>query len=358
VHAPDAAAAFAALLDLLREGERGFTEGDRAVPDEISAAEGYGWLTTTLAVALDCYLWADSARPEFVELTSPTRRWGGDNSDAAYWFAPLDPTRRYRITGEAIDCAYLSLTVYGGPDDGRWSTRIVATANDESLGVDRDGPFELLLGPEETDGPGHLRLDPDAVAVVARDYHLHPKAEGRSTFRIECLDPRPTPHRASDADVAHRLRQATNFLRELYGLFPMSPPSAPNTLLEPYAVPEHTYGWAAGDAAYAMGSYDLADDEALLVEGTWPACRFWNLCLWNPYLQTHDYRYEQVTINGGEAVPEPDGSYRLVVSATDPGVPNWLTTAGHPRGILWFRWFLPERTPDAPTTTVVALGDL
>jgi hypothetical protein len=107
-----------------------------------------------------------------------------------------------------------------------------------------------------------------------------------------------------------------------------------------------------------MGCYDLADDEALVIQGTWPACRFWNLCLWNPYLQTHDYRYEQVTLNGGQVTYEDDGSWRIVVAAEDPGVPNWLSTAGHPRGILWFRWFLPDHTPAPPTTTVMKLADL
>ena len=127
--------------------------GDRAVADDLAALEGYRWLTITLQVALDCYLWADADRPEFVELTSPTRKWGGDNADAAYWFAPVDPRRRYRVTGRRVDAAYLSLTVYGGPDDGRWSTRIVATANDESLSFADDGTFELLLGPDLEPGP-------------------------------------------------------------------------------------------------------------------------------------------------------------------------------------------------------------
>lgn len=347
MHAPDTAAAFAELLDALRAGEAGFQTGDRAVVDDLAALEGYRWLTTTLQVALDCYLWADADRPEFVALTSPTRKWGGDNADAAYWFAPVDPRRRYRISGCRVDAAYLSLTIYGGPDDGRWSTRIVTAVNDEHLDIDADGRFTWEPGP----------LDDDAVAVVARDYHLDPTREGRSTFAIECLDGPPDPPRPTDADTAARLRRAATFLRELYGLFPLPTPvpAAANVVAEPYPVPTSTYGWAAGDAAYAMGSFDLADDEALVIEGRFPPCRFWNLCLWNPYLQTYDYRYEPVWINGGQAVTGPDGGYRLVVAHRDPGEPNWLSTAGHRQGVLWFRWFLPETTPERPATSVVRL---
>jgi hypothetical protein len=358
VHAPETAAAFAELLDLVREAERTFQDGNRAVADDLAAVEGYGFLATTLGVALDCYLWADPVRPAFVELETPTRKWGGDNADAAYWFAPIDPRRRYRITGRRVDAAYLSLTVYGGPDDGRWSTRIVATANDETMPIADDGSFELHLGPDLESGPSSIHLDDDAVAVVTRDYHVHPASEGRSSFAIECLDGPTAPPRPTDASTAAGLRRAVAFLRELHGIFPIAPPGEPNTVSDPYPVPSATYGWAAGDAAYAMGRFDLADDEALVIEGAFPACRFWNLCLWNPFLQTFDYRHEQVTINGGQAVPEPDGSYRLVVADADPGVPNWLSTAGHGSGVLWFRWFLPASTPSRPTTRVVPVAEL
>ena len=44
-----------------------------------------------------------------------------------------------------------------------------------------------------------------------------------------------------------------------------------------------------------------------------------------------------------------------IVAAHDPGMTNWLSTAGHPRGLLWFRWFLAESMPDRPTTEVITL---
>src|SRR6185295_8803932 len=95
---------------------------------------------------------------------------------------------------------------------------------------------------------------------------------------------------------------------------------------------------------------------ALIIEGRAPRCAFWNLCLWNPYLQTYDYRYHRIAINGGQTQYEADGSWRVVVAARDPGMPNWLSTAGHPRGVLWFRWFLAEEHPERPQTRVVKIG--
>ena len=52
---------------------------------------------------------------------------------------------------------------------------------------------------------------------------------------------------------------------------------------------------------------------------------------------------------------EWDGSWTIVVADRDPGHPNWVSTAGHPSGLLWFRWFYPERTPDPLAAEVVPI---
>ena len=67
----------------------------------------------------------------------------------------------------------------------------------------------------------------------------------------------------------------------------------PNYIDPPYPVPTATFGWAAGDAAYAMGSYELSNDQALVLRGRSPECAFWNICLWNPFLHTYNYDYER-----------------------------------------------------------------
>jgi hypothetical protein len=39
-------------------------------------------------------------------------------------------------------------------------------------------------------------------------------------------------------------------------------------------------------------------------------------------------------------------------------VPNWISTADHPRGRIWFRWFLPESPPARPSARVAPLAEL
>jgi hypothetical protein len=86
-----------------------------------------------------------------------------------------------------------------------------------------------------------------------------------------------------------------------------------------------------------MGTFDLGDDDALVITGRSPECRFWNVCLWNQLLQTYNYEYERSTINGGQVRYEPDGSWTIVVAHRDSGHPNWVSPAGHSRGRIWFR---------------------
>lgn len=352
------AAAVHEFLDVLRDLEPRFREGERALTDDQAVLEGYQWMFSIAQVALDTQVWADPANPRFVEIVGPYKKWGGDNSDAFYVFAPVDPAHTYRVRATIGDAVYWSLTVYGGPRDGRYSERIVGIVNDRDVRPGPDGVVELVLGRERPSGwdGAFIRLDDDAVCAITRDYLIDPVRGRRVEWTIEALDP-PTTYREDDADLARRFRAASTWLREQSAMVPI-PLGEPNVIDEPYPVPTATFGWAAGDAAYAMGSFDLADDEALVVRGRSPECAFWNLCLWNQFLHTYNYDYERVTLNGGQASYEPDGSWTIVISATDPGHPNWVSTAGHPRGRIWLRWFFPDATPERPTTEVVPVVSL
>jgi hypothetical protein len=107
-----------------------------------------------------------------------------------------------------------------------------------------------------------------------------------------------------------------------------------------------------------MGSFVLDDGQALVLRGRSPDCAFWNVCLWNPFLHTYNYDYERVTINGEQVRYEEDGSWTIVIASTDPGHPNWISTAGHTKGRIWIRWFLPDATPPRPQAEVVRVEDV
>lgn len=350
-------AVFAEIMDELRDLERKLVTHEEVGADEQSACEAYRWLFSITQVALDCFVWGDTAAPRFVDIVGATKKWGGDNADAFYQHAPLDPQRRYRVTGHRGDAVYMSLTVYGGPNDGRYSERIVGSVNDRDLTFDDQGRFSFWIAPEALDdGPGITTSD-DAVVAITRDYLADPFTQQRSTWRIESLDPAP-PYELTDDELARRMTCALTWIRDQAAIVPVGTFGEPNSIEPPYPVPTATFGWAAGDAAYAMGGFDLSPGRALIVSGRSPECAFWNLCLWNPLLHTYNYDRGRVTINGMQVTYEPDGSWAVVVSDTDPGHPNWVSTQGHRTGRIWLRWFLPVNTPEPLTTRVVPLSEV
>ena len=172
-----------------------------------------------------------------------------------------------------------------------------------------------------------IRLEPDAVAAITRDYLEDPATGLRARWHVEADDP-PDTFREDDADAgpSHPGHDDLGARAGRHRPAAASRPRTPST--RPYPVPTTTFGWAAGDAAYAMGAFELADDEALVIRGRSPECVFWNMCLWNPLLHTYNYDYERVTINGAQVEYEPDGSWTIVVAARRRSTP----TGCRPRG--------------------------
>jgi len=371
----ESSAAWRELIDGLAGFDSAFLTGDRAVTDGRTVAEGYRMIGTLLGVALDTYLYAEPSRPVFVDVNTPfrrDRRWGGDNTDAYYCLAPIDPARRYRVSGRRGDSAYFSLTVYNEPSPGAWSDRVVGVLRDTDLGIAADGTFDCVLGtsrPEGYDGP-FIELAADAAVVMTRDYQVDPFAGRRVEWQIEALEP-PDPIRHDDAETAAGLRSALTWLRTMFAIVPLAVgvrgddahnlghevAGTANTFADPYRVPDANFGWSATDACYSFGSFDLADDEALVVTHQPPDCRFWNLVVWNPFMGTHNAGDGPTSVNHGTAVPNPDGTVTVVISRALGKHPNAVTTVGSPRGNLAFRWFLADEVPAPPRVELVRLQD-
>ena len=109
---------------------------------------------------------------------------------------------------------------------------------------------------------------------------------------------------------------------------------------------------------YFHSAWELADDEALVLEAKEiPECQTWNFQLDNWWMESLDYRHHKIHVNKHTAHYEPDGSVRVIVSHTDPGLPNWIDTAGHYHGIMGVRWVRADAHPQ-PGTRVMKLADL
>jgi hypothetical protein len=75
-------------------------------------------------------------------------------------------------------------------------------------------------------------------------------------------------------------------------------------------------------------------------------------------MQTLDYCTRKSSVNGAQLVLRDDGTYRIVVAARDPGVPNWLDTGGHRRGTIFWCFLLPTEDPERPRCRVVDVDEV
>jgi hypothetical protein len=74
-------------------------------------------------------------------------------------------------------------------------------------------------------------------------------------------------------------------------------------------------------------------------------------------LETIHYGRHQSSLNGHQAVVDPDGLVRFALSSRDPGVANWLDTAGHSNGAMLLRCVRTESAP-VPRTRVVKVDEV
>jgi hypothetical protein len=308
-------------------------------------------------------------------IVSPVRKLQGDNPDALYHFARIRGDRTYRIFGTVREECYTSFTIHGKAPDGAMAGPLLGDINNRDFDVNADGTYELFLS--ATPGPGMhdrnwLRLDAAAHSVVVRSYYQLPVSAQNDPaisvcIGIECLDEVGLPGPLTDAALAERMGEGIAFIRQAslsQATFGNSSPvpfvsNVPNTLPVPFSfrnsglpVP------GAADIWYSMGRYRLDPDEALLITGTLPTCVFVNVMLWNKHMQTMEYRNRQSSLNQAQLALEADGSFRIVVAHTDPGVANWLDTEGHREGSIFWRFLLPEYDPAAINCEVVPLSNL
>ncbi|MCB0972155.1 MAG: DUF1214 domain-containing protein [Acidimicrobiales bacterium] len=359
------------LLATLGEvGER-FAGPEWAIAAPDDEAEALRVLLHHLATGVETQLEQDPARPTFRAIVTPWRKALGDNADARYHDALVDPAGTYRIRGRTGGAVYVSITVEAGAADGAFPSGTVGVLNDTEFDVDDDGAFEVVLGgpPRER---GWLALADDASRLTVRHYWEQVDSPSRPpapdlALEIELIDgdvasPPPAP---TDASVAAAIERMATYVRSRT-LEAIAKPGEgeppPFVSREPHTFPPPVrpgaHALAAADAAYSMAPYLLGPDEALVMTARWPECRCANVSLWNRQMQTFDYLRGPVSLNRAQAVAEPDGTIRIVLAHADPGVPNWLSTEGRPFGLVFWRFMLPAGEIATPTAEVVPAASL
>jgi hypothetical protein len=357
------------LIEVLGRKDASFDDlAWRLFGDEDTLAEARIMLLHTLNHALDVWLGADPARPAFRRWHFPDKKLFGDNPDAIYYEAPVSADHRYRIRGNTDGAIYTSFSVERTKKPGDRIGKLGATLNDTEFEIESDGSYEIIASATPQEG-NWLRLDPDAISITTRHYFELEKSVAADPLRlipvvIEPLEPPAPPSPPTDASIAASIRRVAQWLdrsvnpfREDFTFSWVS--KVPNQLPPP-SIDESNedIGYAAMDNVYSMAPFLLKSDQALVIRGRWPKCRFANVVLWNRFLQTLDYRYRNVSLNRKQTKLEKDGSFKMILAHEDPGRPNWLDTEGRMIGIIFWRFQMPEEEIEPLTTEVVPFASL
>lgn len=346
------------FCDSLKQAGRVVT-AEGSPHDLLDRAEGFRYLSRLARAALETFLeYGDPEAPALHRPVHETAKIGADNPDNYYQRAAISGRYEYRIRGRRGTVHYLGFGAQSpgvaSSGDSRQSGYLEASA----LEIGPDGSFEIALSREPRPG-NWLPLAEDSESLLVRQTFLDRERETPAELVIERVDgggpPRPlTPERLDGG-----LRAAAGLVNGCAALFASwvrGFEKHPNQL--PLFDPRVSLG-AGGDPniTYYHAYWRLEPDEVLLIEVTPPACDSWNFQLDNWWMESLDYRHHRIHVNKHTAVAEGDGSVRIAVAHEDPGLPNWIETAGHRHGTMCFRWIGAKEHPQ-PRTRVVRLAEL
>ncbi len=332
---------------------------DASPADPFDRAEGVRYLSRLTRVALESYIeFADPLAPVLRRPSHETVKIGADNPDNYYQSAAISGDYEYRIRGTRGSVHYLGFGTYAGNYGS--SARMGQTGYLEAadLEVDSEGRFEIALSCKEQAG-NWLPMEPDSSSLIVRQTFQDRKREQIAALEIERVGAEGPPLPISADFIDQGLAAASAYVAGTAALFTDWAEGFAKRVneLPPFdpAVAKAAHG--DPNIRYYHGYWELGPDEVLVVEVTPPACDYWNFQLNNYWMESLDYRYHTIAVNHHGARTREDGSVRIVVSHKDPGVDNWIDTAGHSRGTMCLRWIGADEHPQ-PTTRVLKLSDL
>jgi hypothetical protein len=241
----------------------------------------------------------------------------------------------------------LSFTITGGL--GMTERRGVGYINDQQLNRDAEGNFTLLLSKDMPDINAYgnngvpanwIQIPNDASGILVRQYMADRSLSEQATLAIEILGEQPAYAPPSDQTIADSLIGTSYAFLKLTTLHKYVLPELLTETNQFVQTSSESLGSAISgeDNLYMIGSYQLADDEALVITAQPPETRYWNLTLESRWHETHDYLHRPTSLTLSEVEYGADGSVEFVVAHQDPGHPNWLDTSGYQFGFMTFRW--------------------
>jgi hypothetical protein len=330
-----------------------------APDDPLDRAEGFRYLSRLARAALESFVeYADPDAPALHRPVHETAKIGADNPDNYYQHATISGRREYRIRGRRGSIHYLDFATQTGGVASSGDSRQTGHLEGSQLAIGPDGRFEIALSCEERPG-NWLPMEPETTTLIVRQTYHDREREKPAELTIERVDGSDRPAPWTPEKLDRGLGQAAGLVVACANLFASWAQGFRKHVNQLPEFDRAVSMGAGGDPniVYYHSYWELGPGEALLIEVTPPECSSWNFQLNNHWMESLDYRFHRIHVNKHTAALEPDGSVRIAVAHEDPGLPNWIETAGHQRGTMCFRWIGATEHPQ-PHTRVVKLAEL
>ncbi|MFZ0833525.1 MAG: DUF1214 domain-containing protein, partial [Mycobacterium sp.] len=323
--------------------------------------------------------------PTVVTQVAPPHIWYGmdvngsrilyDNPDTIYRFMSVNASSSYVITGQFHNYpdgfpADISFSVLEGLAG---TTSSILTKDD--LEVNPDGTFRITVSSKPA-APGeknHLQLTSSSTIIAGRDTLADWNVEEPMSLSIERVSGPPnslfaqlggftllgplvtdSPLLTTVVSLIPPLPYVPPVLRGTFtalilvvrgaseeakymGLATTNPGTGelrqPNVVSQPASNAEFL-----ANQLQSNSYFQLADTEALVLTIDPGNAAYFIVPVYNDWTITDNYWDQQTSLNTAQAIPNVDGTYTVVISPTDPGVANWISTGGLNQGTISIRF--------------------
>ncbi len=386
-------------------------------PEGRDLAEGYRYLLGHLVRIAEFEAIQHADVPYFQRYVRMMSKWTIDNPDTLYLGAPIDPSGRYRVEGRVADTrewrtgeradvfpkaprvvTFQTTTAQVGQTG---SLAEFATCRNQTLGAvrhfqiepDAEGRFEILIAAERPADYEGLFL-PTRAAMRCRDREGNTVTREREATSLNVREifsdwdreraleleivrvdgptrqrPPTDPEAMGEVltQIGAQVPNQIRFWNRLHeqGLEVLDDrngdgrQSLPLNGINPPSPPFIAGGTAGAGQLYAAGTYQLEEDQALIVRVEAPHepyyLGFQLANLWGESLDQASYVSSRT---GGQLPVASDGARYYVVAHRDPGVLGWVDTTGIRHGTISMR-FIYEHTPEGealPSATARLVG--
>ena len=333
-----------------------FVQADSVPKNELEVAEGYRFLLAQLSEEIQVALYRSDLNDPLLRGTSITKfsSLAIPSSDAKYMNLQIEDSGVYRLWGKM------------GTAKGDISLQFYSTAKAlESLSlrdyIDADNHFDIQFGGEAPKDAvkrkNWLPIPKGATLVLFREYFSDWDSEERTKMYVDRLNRTPRVEPLSPEKMTGILTMVNERSDHLLPLFMKGLTHYRNKLQNTVAPAANINDSGIKANLYGPGWFNLRDDETLVLTIDQSNSQYWSVQLGNFWGEAIDFVNYPSSINGDQAVIGSDGKYWLVISKQDPGVVNWIDTAGHNEGMIFTRYQGVSSSPNQ-VTQLVKLSEL